>query len=79
MGIEFGKNLLTYLNAGKVSASKGLVTTSARAVNPSFKTASYASIPYERAPQVVDTIPTRDAKGNPLLAGYVTPQKTWIA
>jgi len=51
----------------------------ARGVNQAFKTSAYASVPYERAPQVVDTVPTRDAAGNPLLAGYVTPQKVWVA
>ena len=41
---------------------------------PSYKTSSYASIPYERAPQVLDTVPTKG-----LLPGYSTPEKVWIA
>ncbi len=77
MAINIGKNLISYF--GNVNASKSLGAASTGAVNQKFKIASYASIPYERSPQVVDTIPTRDAQGNPLLAGYVTPQKTWIA
>ncbi len=46
----------------------------AQAVAPSYKTASYASIPYERAPQVLDTVPTKG-----LLPGYSTPEKVWVA
>lgn len=41
---------------------------------PAYKTASYASIPYERAPQVLDTVPTKG-----LLPGYSTPEKVWVA
>ncbi len=41
---------------------------------PAYKTASYASIPYERAPKVTDTVPTEG-----LLPGYSTPKKVWVA
>lgn len=40
---------------------------------PAYKTASYESIPYERAPQVTDTVPTKG-----LLPGYSTPEHVWI-
>lgn len=43
-------------------------------VDTAFKTKSYASIPYERAPQVLDSVPTKG-----LLPGYSTPEKVWIA
>ena len=70
--ILFGQNLLapSRVQAGSISSTKGVSTR--------FKSASYASIPYERAPQVMDTVPTKDANGNPLLAGYYTPSKSWI-
>ena len=35
-----------------------------------FKTQAYAAIPYERAPQQGDTVPTVDKNGQPLLPGY---------
>lgn len=78
MGIQLGK-LLFGTGTAPVGLKAGASVSEARGVAPKFKTSSYASIPYERAPQVVDTIPTRDAQGNPLLAGYATPLKTWIA
>lgn len=40
---------------------------------PAYKTASYASIPYERAPQVTDTVNTKG-----LLPGYATPEHVWV-
>lgn len=49
----------------------------ARGVNQGFKTAGYASVPYERSPQVVDTVPTRDVNGKPLLPGYETATRCW--
>ena len=45
------------------------------AVRPaSYESAGYASIPYERAPQVMDTVPTKN-----LLPGYDTPTRVWTA
>jgi len=44
-----------------------------------YKTSGYASIPYEKAPKVTDTVPTRDSAGNPLLPGYITPKNDWVA
>lgn len=41
-----------------------------------YKTSSYAAIPYEKAPQVLDTVP---GAGRGLLPGYSTPEKVWIA
>lgn len=77
MGLQLGKILgiglqpATIKNGASVGGTRGVV--------PKFKTASYASIPYERAPKVVDTVPTKDANGKALLAGYVTPKHSWIA
>ena len=76
MAVELGKNLLTYLGigaSGKTQAPAGVTPAK------SFKTASYASIPYEKMPTITDTVPTKDASGKPLLAGYVTPEKVWVA
>lgn len=78
MGIQLGK-LLFGTTPASVNGRLGASVSEARGIVPSFKTSSYASIPYERAPQVVDTVPTRDASGNPLLPGYVTPLNSWIA
>ena len=70
--ILFGQN---FLAPSRVQATS---TSSTQGVSSRFKSASYASIPYERAPQVLDTVPTKDSNGNPLLAGYYTPSKSWI-
>ena len=76
MGIELGKNLLAAFS-GISPYSKGV--TSSRGVVPAYKTAPYAAIKSERAPQVLDTVPTTDASGKPLLAGYCTPKNVWVA
>jgi hypothetical protein len=72
--VEFlGKNLInTFLGSPRVTA--GVSTGGSRAVGEKFKTAGYASIPYERAPQVLDTVPTKG-----LIAGYSTPERVWVA
>lgn len=75
MAVELGKNLLTYFGigaTGKTQASAGVTPAK------NFKAASYAAVPYERMPVVTDTVPTKDSNGNPLLAGYVTPEKAWV-
>jgi hypothetical protein len=69
-----GKNLI---NVSTPRVTTGVSGRGLQPVNQSFKTAGYASIPYERAPKVEDTVPTTDAKGNALLAGYVTPKHVW--
>lgn len=69
--ILFGIGAPSVNKSGQVGASRG--------VAQSFKGAPYASIQSERMPQVLDTVPTKDAKGNPLLAGYVTPMRSWVA
>ncbi len=76
MAVQFGNILSKFVTPVKVST--GTNVSSARSIDTKFKTAAYTSIPYERAPQVVDTVPTRDASGRPLLAGYSTPLKSWI-
>lgn len=73
MSVNLGKNLLAFLGA----PSAGAVNQSAATrVQPpkAYKIAAYASIPYERAPQVTDTVPTEG-----LLAGYSTPKHVWVA
>ena len=70
MTSKIGKILGAYITpvkSGKAAGS-GVVSTYA------YKTSSYASIPYERAPQVMDTVPTKG-----LLPGYATPEHVWIA
>ena len=39
----------------------------------------YAGITIPKAPKVTDTVPTKTAEGKPLLAGYCTPNKVWVA
>lgn len=77
MSSQIGKILLGQNILSPARIQSGAVS-SARGITPSFKSASYASIPYERAPQVLDTVPTEDSNGQPLLAGYITPSKSWI-
>jgi hypothetical protein len=73
MSVDLGKNLIALVGIQpKVQAPVS--------VKPqAFKTAAYASIPYSKAPTVTDTVPTKDANGKPLLAGYCTPEKVWVA
>lgn len=78
MTVNLGKNLLPFLGITSTGVAKGATVSGAQAPK-AFKTAGYASIPYERAPQVKDTVPTKDASGNPLLANYVTPERVWVA
>ncbi len=72
MSVDLGKNLLALLGSTK---SVNVNQTAVKVQPPkAFKTAGYSSIPYERAPQVLDTVPTEG-----LLAGYSTPKKVWVA
>ncbi len=74
-----GKNLLTsFLGTQRVSTAKGAEVSAAKKP-AAFKTAGYASIPYEKAPAVKDFVPTKDANGKPFWADYVTPEKVWVA
>lgn len=75
MGVDLGKNLLALLGSRtstQAVAGQSIVKTQAPKV--AFKTAGYASIPYERAPQILDTVPTEG-----LLVGYSTPKHVWVA
>ena len=76
MAVELGKNLLAYLGIGASGKTQAPAN-----VTPAknYKAASYAAIPYEKMPAVKDTVPTKDANGKPLLAGYVTPDNVWVA
>ncbi|MCM1338066.1 MAG: hypothetical protein NC191_00155 [Muribaculaceae bacterium] len=78
MAVEFGKSLLPFLGVTGKGVEKGAF---APKVQPSaqFKIKAYAAIPYEKSPQLTDTVPTKDKSGMPLLAGYVTPEKVWTA
>lgn len=69
MGLDFIGKIFA-LKPATVASSGGIHTPAVRSVNPSFKSAGYASIPYERAPKHGDTVPTVDKNGNPLLPGY---------
>ena len=73
MSVNLGKNLLALLGAPSTGAVNQAAVTRVQAAK-AYKTASYASIPYERAPQVKDTVPTEG-----LLAGYSTPKHVWVA
>ena len=51
--------------------SVGVILSGTRSADEfEMKKAAYAAIPYERAPQQGDTVPTVDKNGQPLLAGY---------
>lgn len=78
MTVNLGKNLLPFLGITSAGVSKRPEVSGAQAPK-AFKTAGYASIPYERFPQVTDMVQTKDASGKPLLAGYVTPVQVWVA
>lgn len=73
MGVNF-LNLLT----PKAAVTQGTAVTSARAVNPYSKHVSLASVPSEKAPRVIDSVPTKYADGTPFWADYVTPNNCWI-
>jgi hypothetical protein len=75
MAVDFN-NFLSYINTGLVGKTQAPAQV---APAKSFKNASYAAIKYEKMPTVTDTVPTKDASGKPLLAGYVTPEKVWVA
>lgn len=73
MSVNLGKNLLALLGAPATGAVNKAVSAKVQAPK-AFKTAGYSSIPYEKAPQVKDTVPTEG-----LLAGYSTPKYVWVA
>ena len=76
MAIEFGK-LTAFLGAPTVNPASAQPVAVQKP--QAFKTANYTSVPYAKAPQVKDTVPTTDKNGKPLLAGYVTPKNVWVA
>ncbi len=77
MAVDLGKNLISSFlgltGTRSVNASKAVVAPKA------YKTAGYAAIPYEKAPVIKDTVPTKNSDGTPLLAGYHTPNNVWVA
>lgn len=75
MAVDLGKNLISsFLRLGE---PRGVQTARATAVSApkAYKTAGYAAIPYEKAPVITDTVPTKNPDGTPLLAGYYTPYR----
>ncbi len=79
MAVNLGKNLISsFLRLGE---AKGVQAAKATAVSApkAYKTAGYASIPYERAPKAVDTVPTKYTDGTPFWADYSTPSHVWVA
>lgn len=73
-----GLSLQKILFGSSPSVETGRSVSVAPVVQPqTYKTASYASVPYERAPKVLDMVQTKNADGTPLLPGYVTPNKIW--
>ena len=77
MGVNF-LNLLTGANVKTAQLAQGSAVTSARAVNPYSKAISFAAVPSEKAPRVIDSVPTKYADGTPFWADYVTPNKSWV-
>lgn len=79
MAVNLGKNLISYFV--KPFEAQGVNATKATAVSApkAYKTAGYASIPYERAPMKLDTVPTKHADGTPFWADYSTPNHVWVA
>lgn len=76
MAVEFG-NLLTYIRSGATGSTQAPAAQVAPAAR--YKNPAIAAIKYEKMPAVTDTVPTKDQNGNPLLAGYVTPNQVWVA
>lgn len=73
MAVEFGKNFInTFLGTPSVNAAKATSVNGARATQ-AYKTAGYASIPYEKAPAVADW-----CNANKLL-GTDCPTNVWVA
>ena len=73
MAVELGKNFISsFLGTSSVNAAKA---TSVNCAKPSqaYKTAGYASIPYEKAPEVADW-----CNANKLL-GADCPTRVWVA
>jgi hypothetical protein len=69
---QYQTNPFLGITTGSPVAVRG---TSTQPVN--FASKSYAAIPYEKAPVVTDTVPTKHADGTPFWNDYVTPNKVW--
>lgn len=73
MAVEFGKNFInTLLGTPSVKSAQATPVKKGQAVE-GYKSAGYASIPYERAPEVADWY-----NANKLL-GTDCPTKFWVA
>jgi len=68
---------ITKLFGAGTGRSRGVTTYYGAPVSKTsaiaYKTSGYASIPHERSPKHVDSVPTKYADGTPFWADYVTP------
>lgn len=73
MAVEFGKNFINaFLGTSSVNAAKATTISGVKAPQ-AYKTAGYAAIPYERAPQVTDWYNANE------LLGADCPKQVWVA
>lgn len=77
MAVGLNQKLLSYITGANVNAAKANYYTAPVQMGP--KAAAVSAVKTPRAPQVLDTVQTKYANGDPLLAGYVTPEKCWVA
>ena len=61
-------------SAASIGYTGGLTAVFTPQTARASKTASYASIPYEKFPKVTDSVPTKG-----LLPDYSTPETVWVA
>ncbi|MBE7712337.1 MAG: hypothetical protein E7Z87_01180 [Cyanobacteria bacterium SIG26] len=73
MAVEFGKNLINAFSGTSSVKSAQATSVNGAQTTQSYKTTGYASIPYERAPEVADW-----CNANKLL-GTDCPTKFWVA
>lgn len=77
MTATLGKNLLAFFGLTNVGAAQGTVSIRSVRAPQAYKSAGYASVPYERAPKITDSVPTKYSDGTPFWADYVTPNNDW--
>lgn len=78
MAVNLGKKLIT--SFFRPVQGQGVAPVATRGVSSqAYKTAGYASIPYEKPPTVADTVPTKYSDGTAFWSDYCTPTKIWTA
>ena len=77
MAVDLGKNLISSFLG--LTGTRGVNAPKAVVAPKAYKTAGYVAIPYEKAPVITDTVPTKNSDGTPFWADYCTPNKSWIA